>query len=277
MLRILSQSFIRLHTDALKSGIKITNQAYPNSMKQSFTILFFLIITLLAGTAFAQDGDIKTYTKSYLSVFGGASFPQSDFGSSSYSNNKAGFAKRGFTAGLDGAYYFYKNLGVGITLSFQDQGELTSTDAQNLANGYNADFTKDQTDVTASNRYHYATLMAGPQYSIIYKKFTLDLRVDAGIIKSFSTPVTTVVFDNSETETPELTQRTSTARAFGYGGSAGLRWSFADNWMLGLRGNYITSTGIEIVNTGHTTTVGRLDNKQPIQAVQTTLGITVLF
>ena len=245
-------------------------------MKKTLTLLSFILITLISLTVKAQD-DIKTYTKSYFGVIGGVSNPQSDFGQASYSNNSAGFAKRGVTFGLNGAYYFYKNLAFAASLTFQDQGELSQEDVQNLANGYNTSFNRDQTDVSAVNRYHNVALMGGPQYSFVYKKFTIDIQADAGIIKSYSTPATTVVFDNSSNTALTFNQLTSTARAFAYGGNVGLRYSFADSWSVGVKGNYINSNGIEIVNQHHTDNTGRLDNKQPITVIQTTIGITLLF
>src|SRR5271165_7009060 len=104
-------------------------------MKKNLTILSAILITLFSLNVKAQDD--KPNAKSYLSIFGGVSKPLSNFAQSVYSNNSAGFAKNGPTIGLDAGIYLYKNLGIGITFSYQDQGELTTADAQNLANGYN--------------------------------------------------------------------------------------------------------------------------------------------
>src|SRR5437879_2634813 len=130
----------------------------------------------MAFGAKAQDSPVK----SYIGFFGGVSIPQSDFRSTNYDNNKAGFAKKGVTFGLDGAYYFHKNLGIGGTLAFNDQGELTTTDANNLATGYNSSFSADETSVTGVGRYHYWSALLGPQYSFTYHKFIIDLRASAG-------------------------------------------------------------------------------------------------
>jgi hypothetical protein len=244
-------------------------------MKKKLTILSTLIIALFSINAKAQDA--KTPIKSYLSFFGGVSNPTGNFAQSVYSNNSAGFAKSGVTLGLDGAVYVYKNLAIGVTFSFQDQGELNQTDVQNLANGYNTSFTKDQTVVTAVNRYHNINLMAGPQYSFVYKDFTLDLRAAAGIIKSTSTPSTSVVFDNSTNPSEVLHQLNSKAFTLAYGGSAGLRYSLSDTWDVGIKGNYINSEGIKISNSNNPGTTGRFVTNQPISEFQTTLGIALKF
>ncbi|MDB5133389.1 MAG: hypothetical protein JWR02_3138 [Mucilaginibacter sp.] len=246
-------------------------------MEKSLTILSAILLLFLSFGADAQDKDTKTYAKSYLSLIGGVSTPTGDFGRYDYSNNKAGFAKKGITAGLDGAIYIYKNLAIGASLTFQDQGELTQNDVQNLSNGYNIDFNKNETTVTAVNRYHNFNFMAGPQYSFTYDSFTLDLRAEAGIIKSTSTPSFIVLFDNSTTTTDAIEQHSSEARAFAYGGSAGLRYNIGGNWDIGLKANYINSSGIAITNVNNPGTAGRFVTKQPISEVQTTFGITFKF
>ncbi|MFI5138312.1 MAG: outer membrane beta-barrel protein [Sphingobacteriales bacterium] len=245
-------------------------------MKKNFTILSAVLITLFSLNAKAQDE--VTQAKSYLGITGGFSTPAGNFSQSNYSNNSAGFAKKGTTLGLDAGIYLYKNFGIGITFSYQDQGELTGADAQNLANGYLASFGKDEANVTAVNRYQNLNLMAGPQYSFLYKKFTLDLRASAGIIKSSSTPFIGVVFNNSPNSATYLNQLKSGGSAFAYGGSVGLRYSVSDSWDIGLKYNYINSDGIKIENSGPAYTgVGRYQTKLPITEIQTTLGISLKF
>ncbi len=248
-------------------------------MKKTLTLVS--IITLLSFCAKAQDSEPKDYVKSYLSLFGGFSYAKSDFGQSTYENNKAGFAKRGATVGFDGAYYFYKNLGFGATFSFQDQGELTIPDVQVLANGYNNALKVNSTLVQSVGRYHNLALMGGPQYSFTYGKFILDLRASGGLLKSSSTPALTIYVSGATgTAQQTINQLSSTAKAFAYGGDAALRWQFADGWDLGLRLNYINSDGLKITTNGDTGAlgnVGRLVTKQPITVLQTTLGIGVHF
>jgi opacity protein-like surface antigen len=244
-------------------------------MKITVTFLSAVLITLFSFSAKAQD-DVQ-YAKSYMSVMGGISSPSGNFKQTNYYNNNAGFAKNGTTFGIEGAYYIYKNLGIGINFSFQDQGELTNNDALTLAAGYNADYIKDNTTVTSVNRYHNLTLMAGPQYSFLYKKFTLDLRAEAGYFKNTSSPDISVVFDYSDNTAQTITQNSSTAKAFGYGGLAGLRYSFSDSWDVGIRGTYLKTDGINIGNSGPYTTTGRLVTKQPMEVIQTTASITLRF
>eukprot|EP01037_Dinobryon_pediforme_P015398 gene15398-15539_t len=153
------------------------------------------------------------------------------------------------------AYYIYKNLGIGATFSFQDQGELSAADAQNLSNGYNNSFVKESTNANTYGRYHSAFLMLGPQYSFLFKKFAIDLRASADNITPY--------------------QKSSTARAFGYGGNVGLRYSFSDSFDVGFKVNYVTSSGVDIPNSYNPGTTGRFVTKQPITVLQPTIGISL--
>jgi len=245
-------------------------------MKKNLTILSAILITLFSSTAKAQDD--KPVARSYMAFIGGLSNPLGDYASTSYSNNNAGFAKKGETFGLDFGIYVHKNFGIGITLAYQDQGELSAADVQNLANGYNASFIKNQTSVTSLGRFTNLTLMAGPQYSFLFKNFTLDLRVSGGIIKSFTTPATTIVFDYSANSGSTYYQLSSGALAFAYGASAGLRYTLSDSWDVGLKINYINSSGLKISNTGGDAgTTGRFQTNMPVSLIQPTLGITLKF
>lgn len=245
-------------------------------MKKNFTFLSALLITLFSLNVKAQDD--APQAKSYMALIGGYSIPQGSFAQSSYSNNNAGFAKKSGTLGFDFGIYLYKNLGLGITFTYQDNGEYNSTDVQNLANGYNTSFVKDETNVTAVGRYQSVNFLIGPQYTFLYKKFALDLRASAGLIKSISTPTLGVVFDNSNNSATYLNQLNSGANAWGYSGSAGIRYALTDSWDIGFKCSYISTDGIKIENTGPTYTgVGRYQTKLPIAELQTTLGITLKF
>ena len=245
-------------------------------MKKNFTLISATLITLFSFNAKAQDD--KPQAKSYLTFLAGQSVPTGSFASSSYSDNNSGFAKTGLTIGLDAAVYIHKNLAIGASFTFQDQGELTQADAQALANGYNASFSKDQTSVTTNNRYHNYFFMAGPQYTFLYKNFALDLRADAGIIKSVTTPSLLIIFDYSPNSGQSYYQLSSNATAVAYGGSAALRYSLGDSWDVGLRLNYVNSSGLKIKNSGGDPgTTGRFQTNLPISVIQTTFGITLKF
>jgi hypothetical protein len=226
--------------------------------------------------------DAQVANTSYWNVFGGGAVPTGQFANSNYGelyheNNKAGFAKTGVAFGLDGAFYIKKtNWAIGVTVTYQDQGQLNSKDVNALAEGYQDAFDVDQGAVTSTGRYKSLSFLAGPQYSFLFGKLALDLRANAGLIKSLSTPAIDVVVTDDDIDHP-FAQESSKSSAFAYGGSAGLRYNFTKKFGLILKENYLASPGISITNTERVNNAGRLDNKQPISLVQTTLGLNFSF
>lgn len=246
-------------------------------MKKIAILSFILLVTLSVFTAKAQ-----VTNTSYWNVFGGVSIPLGQFSNDQYGtfgheNNKAGFAKTGYTFGLDGAWYFKKsNWAIGATVSYQDQGQLNSKDVQQLAAGYQDAFGVDQGAATSHGRYKNLNVLVGPQYSFLFSKLAIDLRADAGIIKSFSTPEIDVVVTDDDIDHP-FAQQSSKATAFAYGGSADLRYNFSKSLGLILKESFVASPGLDITNTQRVNNAGRLDTKQPIAIMQTTLGLNFAF
>lgn len=236
-------------------------------MKKTYLLTTLSIFIFCAGAS-AQ-------MKSYLGFYGGMSVPRGDFANSTYENNKSGFANRGMTFSVDGGIYVYKNLAIGINMSFQDQGELTASDTYTLAQGYTNSFKADQATVTAVGRYHTFDILVGPQYSFTYHKFILDLRANAGFIKILSTPTITTKMTGVPQQTGEIVQKGGGGILLGYGGNAALRYKFADNWAVVLRGNYIIDKGPTVTTTGRTENVGRLVTRVPMNVFQTTIGLTI--
>jgi hypothetical protein len=245
-------------------------------MKKIVILLSAVCIMLTTFKAKAQVS-----TNSYWTVFGGVSVPtgqfaKSDYGEIYHENDKAGYAKAGLTAGLDGAWYFHKNWAIGATISYQDQGQLSSKNVQNLSAGYQDGFDVDQAAVTTKKRYQNLNVLVGPQYTFLFSKLAIDLRASAGLIKSFSTPEIDIVLTDADINYP-FTQHSSTATAFAYGGSADLRYNLTKKLGLVLKENYVASSGLKIDNDNRNNNAGRLDTKQPISEFQTTLGLNFNF
>ena len=240
-------------------------------MKRVYILATFSIIIFTALNAKAQ-------VKSYISLYGGISDPLSNYASTDYNNNQAAYAKRGVTFSLDGAYYIYKHLAIGATISFQDQGKLLFNDVDNLAQGYTASYGADQSTVNAYDRFHNWNILIGPQYSFEFSKFIVDVRVSAGAVKVSSTPETSIVLVGVPDQTATFYQRSASAFVFGYGGNVGLRYKLGESWTVGLKAAYVYSDGPSIRNDGLTTTAeGRYVTKLPITELQVTAGLSVNF
>jgi hypothetical protein len=238
-------------------------------MKRKYTLITLSLLLFVAINARAQ-------VKSYIDLYGGVSIPRSDFGSTDYSDNKAGFAKRGATVGIDGAYYIYKKLAIGGSIIFQDQGELTYNDALTLAQGYTNSYKADFTTVNTVGRYHSINFMLGPQYSFQYHKFILDLRAEGGVARITQTPTATIEISGVPEQTAYIYQRGGGSLVPVYGGTAGLRFKFSDNWTVGIRGAYFYNDGAKVNTDGlQEPAEGRLVTRVPMTVLQTTIGLSV--
>jgi hypothetical protein len=245
---------------------------------------FIIIAVAILATFSVFNAKAQVQRGSYWGVFGGVSVPSGQFAKSDYGdfldgtiNNKAGFAKTGYTIGLDGAWYIHKsNWAFAATISYQDQGQLSAKDAHTLAAGYQDAFGVDTGAASTSKRYRNLNILVGPQYSFFFSKFAVDLRANVGIIKSFSTPEMDITITDADIPY-QFSQLSSTKTAFAYGGSADLRFQLCKKLSLVLKENYVASPGIAITNTNRVNDAGRLDTKQPISEFQTTLGLNFGF
>jgi len=237
---------------------------YSNNIKKILLLTVFIALMTVGA---------KAQVKSYFGFFGGVSNALGDFKSTDYYNNKAGFGKRGLTYGLDGAYYFYKNLGIGASITYQDNGELNLTEANSLAAGYTSSFSADNAAVTGTKRYQTVNILLGPQYTFTKGKFLLDLRASAGILKLFSTPETYVNLYDGDNQIAAFYQKSASSTVLAYSGTAALRYKLSDNVFLTLRGAYLSSQGPSITYQGRTTNTGRLVTRQPFNTINTTIGL----
>jgi hypothetical protein len=239
---------------------------YSNNIKRIFTVITIAFFAFITTGAHAQ-------VKSYFGFFGGVSNPLGDFKKADYYNNKSGFAKKGLSYGLDGAWYVYKNLAIGASITYQDNGELNQANADSLAAGYTSSFKTDNTTITATKRYQTVNILLGPQYTFSKGKFLLDLRASAGMLKVFSTPQTYIQSYDGSNSIATFYQNSASSTVLAYSGTAALRYKLSENVFLTLRGAYLSSQGPSIVYQGRTTNTGRLVAKQPFNTLNTTIGL----
>jgi len=243
---------------------------YSNNIKKIFTTIFIAFLGFGVTKVYAQD---KNPQKSYFGFFGGVSNPEGSFKSDDYYNNKSGFAKKGLTYGLDGAWYLHKNLALGASITYQDNGRLNQVNADSLAAGYTKSYGSDQTLVTTTKRYQTVNILLGPQYTFEKGKFLLDLRASAGILKVFSTPENNMQLTDVPQQTAIFYQKSANATVLAYSGTAALRFKLSENVFLTARAAYLYSQGPTIVNQDRTVNLGRLVTKQPFNTLNTTIGL----
>ena len=237
------------------------------------TRLILICITfVITVSTFAQDK-----AKNFIGFTVGASIPLGDFAKSETGafnnwNNSAGFAKTGVAVGVEGAYYFLRKIGLGGTIYFSDHGGFSKSDVAKLGDSYTDAFGVDESTVSTTGRYRSLNVMVGPYFSFPMNKFTVDVRLMGGLLKSFSTPEMTVQLeDNTESK---FTQASSTSSAFGWQAGAGLRYSLTDKIGLVFRADYFSSSGVTVDNENRTNSAGRMVTKQPISWVNSSIGIS---
>ena len=96
-----------------------------------------------------------------------------------------------------------------------------------------------------------------------------------GLVKSLSTPEYTVQLEDNSALL--LMQKSSHKTAFGYQLGAALRYAFTDRVGLVLRSDYLYSDGVKIDNQNRNNNAGRLVTKQPIAALNSSIGLTFAF
>jgi opacity protein-like surface antigen len=198
-----------------------------------------------------------------------------NFTKADYENDKSGFANSsGMNMGIEGAYFFHKNIGIGgmfSNTSFYTKGK------QALADGYKDAFDVDSTTVTDKGKYSTYNFLIGPYFSFPMKKFTFDVRVIGGLI-SAETPEFKVELEDQANAT--FYQNSSKANAFGFQAGAGVRYSIITNLCVKLNVDYFYSKpDFKITNENRQNNAGRLitEYKQPISGVLLNLGIAYQF
>lgn len=234
-----------------------------------------LITTLLLCVSTVLLAQEKS--NSYIGVTVGASSPMGDFakadaGTYGNWNNTAGFAKTGITIAIEGAYYFAPRFGIAGTIYFADHGGFSKSDAQTLGDSYTDAFAVDESTVSTTGGYRSLNIMVGPQYTIpLSSKLDFDVRVLAGVVKSFSTPGMTVQLEDNEDS--KLIQKSSTGSAFGWQVGGGFRYSLTSKLGLMLKADYFNSDGVKIDNENRANSAGRLVTTQPMSWLNYSLGI----
>jgi opacity protein-like surface antigen len=235
---------------------------------------YFLLVAFLL---IIQNLVAQNNSKSFIGLSGGLSAPvgnfaKADAGTFGNWNNTSGFAKTGYSVGVEGAWFFLPNIGIGGSITYSDHGALNNKDVNTLASSYQEAFDVDQAAVSTSRRYQALNAMVGPYLSLPYKKFNFEVRAMAGILKSFSTPEVDIVLTDASINYP-FSQKSSTASAFGWQTGLGLRYALTEKFSLTIRGDYFHSNGITIENTNRNNSAGRLVTNQPMSWINGSMGI----
>jgi hypothetical protein len=232
----------------------------------------------LCSISFAQDhknADDSKKVKSFIGITGGYANAMGNLAKNNYDDDKSGYANSaGFNLGLEGAYYFHKNIGFGgvvSSTSFYTKG------LQTLSDGYKEAFDIDSTTVTVKGKYTTYNFLVGPYFSFPCNKFTFDMRVVGGLVRAMTPEFTTFLEDQKDLT---FIQKSATASAFGFQAGAGLRYSILKNICFKINADfYYSNPDFKIVNENRVVNSGRLltEYKQPIMGLYLNFGIAYQF
>jgi opacity protein-like surface antigen len=237
-------------------------------------IIYITIATAFScSLSFGQDKttDDNSKAKSFIGITGGYANAMGNFVKNDYEDEKSGYANSaGFNMGLEGAYYFHKNIGIGGVFS---NTSFYAKGLQTLADGYKDSFEVDSTTVTVKGKYSTLNFLIGPYFSFPVKKFTFDIRVVGGLVNA-KTPEFTTYLEDQEAVT--FVQKSATANTFGFQAGAGVRYSIIKNLCVKLNADfYYSQPNFKITNENRVVNAGRLitDYKQPIMGMYLNFGI----
>ena len=232
-----------------------------------------LLLLLSAGLALPVAALAQSApNKSYFGINAGASFATGNFRSTDAENTQSGFAKTGFHVALDGAHFFHGGLvGIAGQVAFSDNGRLLADDLAKLGAAYTEAFDVDYSTVRASGRYRRLTAMVGPTLMFGPGKLKLEVRGLAGLNQTLTTPEVLVELEADPSTI--FTQRSSHSLTFGYQAGLGLHYALTDRLGLVARTDFMGSSPITITNDNRNTSTGRLSEKQPVTAFNSTLGL----
>ncbi|MCW3086253.1 MAG: hypothetical protein JWP12_3619 [Bacteroidetes bacterium] len=235
-------------------------------------ILILTVVSVCTYTiSIAQDNSTPAKAPSFIGVTVGYAHAGGNFTKTDYENDKAGFANPGgLNLGIEGAYFFHKNIGIGGVFS---NSSFYTKGKQSLADGYKEAFDVDSTTVTDKGKYSTYNFLIGPYFSFPMKKFTIDTRLVVGYV-SAKTPELRVDLEDQANAT--FYQRSAKAGTFGFQVGAGIRYSIVKNLCVKLNVDYFYSKpDFKITNDNRANNAGRLidDYKQPIAGVLLNFGI----
>ncbi len=196
-------------------------------MKNIISICTVIVMFISIVKTGAQD------TKGFISINGGYSIPTGNFTKSEYLDYTNGFAKAGPSFSLEGAYFFNKHIGVGLTASMANYGLKTDV----LSAGYVEAFAVDEVTMTVGS-YNMLNILPAFYYTLPMDKLNIDFRAMVGY-SSLTTPKIQVQLEDAA-DTP-IIQNASTGGGLSFGIGAGARYKFSSHFGAAIRIDYINS------------------------------------
>ena len=231
-------------------------------------ILFFMFVE----TVFAQtkrDSIYKNNNTTCLEVSGGAVLPTGDFANNTLGNSWAGFAKKGFNAGLSLTQVLYKGTGFAAMYRFQDHKfDETSFINQTTSKypGISWDLSTTPWKVNAFMLGYYGSYLIEKK-----RKVFIDIRFLLGMVKAASPEIN--LTGSQGNFSASVDQSTSSANAFAYCAGLGFKFDVDPSFFFIIRADYL-QTNLEFKNISITTSPSSSSSLSPVAAQNFTQNIS---
>lgn len=232
-----------------------------------------IYIALFSAFAFINASAQDQTTKGFLSMGGGISMLNGNITKTDYEDLSSGFAKSsGGVFSFDGAYFFKKNFGAGLNISF---GRYAMNGYEKLAEGAYEAYEIEEAAITPGH-YSYVNFLPAFYYTTGGEKFAFDARILLGY-QNLTTPEIVIGLEENE-----IVQKSASGGGFAYGIGVAGRFNFSKSWGLHVGIDYISSKpNITIENEGINNTFETLrvvdKYNESIGMINATLGICYSF
>lgn len=147
-------------------------------------LLLMALVLLGSGFLMAQKNPTKTYSRSFLALHAGLGLPMGSLGSNNLNNENSGFAKTGYSVGLNYGYQYKKTAGVAASAFYNN---FTTNSFKETFHGEGGS----QIIELKMDHWKFYGLSAGPMLSYeLSKNIFTDLRIMGGIANANSPKIT---------------------------------------------------------------------------------------
>ena len=213
-------------------------------MKKILALLFALHALTTFGqetqksTPFKSRKDSTKSTTGYIAAYYGAGFPLGIFKKTSLVPSDAGFAKDGSGVLLDCALPIHRsNLGFALNASYN----ANNLNSQAYGTAYNHSYNAIDNFSIKNGIYKAVSVMGGVYFTHSFRRFSIDLKMIAGLAFCTRPDFTTTIYDLSSNKTYISNYNAVTSRSLAYGGSLTVRYAVTKHFCMLIQGSIVST------------------------------------
>lgn len=148
--------------------------------------------------------------------------PSGKFASTNILDEKSGFAKNGFTIGVDGTIFLERNFGLCGSIRIGSN----ATDVQQIANGFASVF--GGTFTVNASRWYHMNVYGGAHVTVPIGKFNMDLKIMPGFSDNIYPEIT------AQSDQYVYYQYSEPTRSIAFCASTAVRYKIKESWTISL-------------------------------------------